>query len=193
MYRPIVSGAAGMQFALKNSHRSVMVMVGFSSISLSVQSMGFSFLRGAARRGVPSALPVLYWRQKGCGFMLYDIVKDLIVSAITSTLIFFFNGVISKSSARPNISQHPSSRKWVHRQFCVCSLLFPVFLVAFVRIPCSLHPVWLALVKVLCLILAFFCFILFWGAFDAAFAFYPKDDIAQVPSHNTADHGGNDG
>lgn len=45
--------------------------------------------------------------------MLYDIVKDLIVSAITSTLIFFFNGVISKSSARPNISQHPSSRKWV--------------------------------------------------------------------------------
>ena len=50
MYRPIVSGAAGMQFALKNSHRSVMVMVGFSSISLSVQSMGFSFLRGAARR-----------------------------------------------------------------------------------------------------------------------------------------------
>lgn len=125
--------------------------------------------------------------------MLYDIVKDLIVSAITSTLIFFFNGVISKSSARPNISQHPSSRKWVHRQFCVCSLLFPVFLVAFVRIPCSLHPVWLALVKVLCLILAFFCFILFWGAFDAAFAFYPKDDIAQVPSHNTVDHGGNDG
>ena len=39
--------------------------------------------------------------------MLYDIVKDLIVSAITSTLIFFFNGVISKSSARPNISRHP--------------------------------------------------------------------------------------
>lgn len=118
--------------------------------------------------------------------MLYDVIKELLVVAITSIVTSALAQLwhIVQTS---NASQPACSARHLMRQFYASALSFPVLLVAAFLLPVA--SVFLY-IKALCGIFAFLAFVFLIGAFDAAIAFHPDKKTGAVPAD---DHSGQQG
>ena len=122
--------------------------------------------------------------------MLFDVLKDLVVGAISSGIMFcahkIWRKMCSSDMRRP---QKRYSKKRIHNFFYGSVIALPLFLVAGIGIP--IPDGWIAVcmifLKVCCFLLALFAFIFACGSFDEAMSFYPNYDAIEVPTDESAE------
>ena len=109
--------------------------------------------------------------------MLQSVLENILAGiactllcALAKRIYLFFK------APSPDHTQHRASKKLVHRQFFI-SLFTMAFSFTFAFAIPNATPFNLAgVLRVSLLLCGGFGFIMAWGAFDAAFAFYPSDD-----------------
>lgn len=125
--------------------------------------------------------------------MLKDIITNIITTAIFAFLGFMLQVVVKSMNEREkneNLhSQIKHSRTLVKKQFFICFISLPIFVAIGVLILAPLSPKTVMdflfmSAKVVCFLVAFYAFIFAWGAFSAAFEFYPKDEILNSESNS---------
>lgn len=116
--------------------------------------------------------------------MLYDVIKDLIVSAISTGIIFILRRFLASVRSTPQ-KKNLYSPEHLICQFYISLVCFPLFLIGIVLIPSSMQ--WAVYLKVCCFILAFLAFSFLAGAFDTAMAFYPLARSAKKPANDESD------
>lgn len=115
--------------------------------------------------------------------MWYDIFINLITTVICAVIAAFGKYIWNRlKSARVDpIKPKQPNKKFTYKQFFVCFFLFTVFLSIGLLIPFDIAKPLTGL-KFSFLFFSMFWFILIWGAFEAAMAFYPEDEIVDEPS-----------
>lgn len=117
-----------------------------------------------------------------------SIIGNLIATGIYAVLVYCIKKIFRSQSAGQNGQTGKIARKTVlKRQFFASLILLVVTLSVFfsVTTPRLLHP--LSALKVLAGLIAGFSFVFTWGAFEAAFSFYPEDDVVSKPSEKKTD------
>ena len=108
--------------------------------------------------------------------MLEECLRELVVGLITTALSFLARKVWSFVFAPPESRIGKSvlySKKTIRNQFLFNLFAFPLLLIIGVSVE---HIGFLTMVvKSVALMLSMFSFVLLWGAFDAAFSFYPDE------------------
>lgn len=120
--------------------------------------------------------------------MIDDVIRDLIVGAISSAIMYMVHSLWKQISSQTGKTQRKFyNKRNLIRQFYLCTLSFPVFLMAGVLLPASPdnHPL-LPYIKVLCFLAAFLSLIFSLGAFDAAISLYPTEQEFKVPAKKTS-------
>lgn len=126
--------------------------------------------------------------------LLNDVVSNLIASAVCAFFGFIVSVIVkamnSEDEKEPLHKMAKYSHKLVKTQFYVCLVALPISVTVGFLIPTSLveHTlvrIVLMFAKVACFITAFYSFIFAWGAFSAAFEFYPKDIPAKDGTDST--------
>lgn len=113
--------------------------------------------------------------------MLENIFTNIIASVVCAVI-----AAMSRAIYQNLVSNHPTeasekanySKKLVHRQFVISLAVLAISL----PIACLLPPgtsTGAAFLKIFLFMIAGFSFIFAWGAFDAAFSFYPDDCCGQ--------------
>jgi len=77
------------------------------------------------------------------------------------------------------------SAKLVKNQFFICLFAIPILMICALQLRNNAGMVFIAL-KFLLFIGVGFSILFAWGAFDAAFSFYPHDNAVDVPSNSNA-------
>lgn len=116
--------------------------------------------------------------------MIDDVIRDLVVGAISSAIMYMLHEFWKQISNQTGKSHHKVySKRNLIRQFYLSTLSFPVFLMAGVLLPATPdgHPLF-PYIKVLCFIAAFFSLVFSLGAFDAAISLYPTEQEFKVPA-----------
>lgn len=125
--------------------------------------------------------------------MLQDIITNIITTAICAFLGFVLQAVTKSINEREkNENSHrrtKHSRVIVKKQFFICFISLPILVAIGVLIPTPLSPktgmdLLFMSAKVVCFLGAFYSFIFAWGAFSAAFEFYPKDEPSNLVSNS---------
>lgn len=113
--------------------------------------------------------------------MIEGVLQNLIASAIAGVFVWAVKKILNwiKVASVPAESGVKYKRKTVKGQFYFCMVATPIL----VALGFSASFVW----KTVAFICAFFSFVLEWGAFDAALAFYPVDEVVNVPADESAE------
>lgn len=80
----------------------------------------------------------------------------------------------------------PTPAKTLQKQFLISLFTLVISLPAAFMFPISKQPTLLGAIGIFLFIIAGFSFLIVWGAFDASFAFYPKDDGGDQKSADKA-------
>ena len=123
------------------------------------------------------------------------LIQDLISAAVIWVLSFAWRRLrrTIRSTGEDVPSQERMPKEKLHRHFLFWLFGLLLSTIIFFSVDGSASSIFLVFFKVFAGISVFFCFILTWGAFDAAFAFYPPDENeAELLTDKPADHNGND-
>lgn len=126
-------------------------------------------------------LCVVKCREKeDCATNIQNLLENLIAGVICTALCAFLKRVYVRIKAAEDDMgkpRKPSPAKAVRKQFfySLFSLVFSLPTAFMLPITRALTP--LGVLRILLLFIAGYAFLFAWGAFDAAFVFYPKDDI----------------
>lgn len=126
--------------------------------------------------------------------MIDDVIHELVIGAISSATMYMLHEFWKQISKQTGKGQRKVySKRNLIRQFYLCTLSFPVFLMAGVLFPATPddHPL-LPYIKVLCFLAAFFSLIFSLGAFDAAISLYPTEQEFKVPTKQASDENTDD-
>ena len=117
--------------------------------------------------------------------MSFDSILGNLIAAVIYAALAYLAKVIWKGimkSERENSAIKRGKKTTLRKQFFVSLLVLLISLVVF----CSIGPRQnidaLGVIKIFSGIFAGFSFLITWGAFDTAFAFYPDDDVISKPS-----------
>lgn len=123
------------------------------------------------------------------------LVNDLISYVVINLIVYVLRSVrkAHKASDKNLPAEKKTPKEKLHRQFLFWLFGLLLSTIVFFAIKETASPFAFVLIKVLAGFAIFFSLIFTWGAFDAAFAFYPSDDDGSnsLPD-NTADHSGDD-
>lgn len=112
-----------------------------------------------------------------------------IVSTAVCAIIRRFYLYVKSTEENLKPSQTPSPAKRLHKQFFGSLFALVVSLPAAFMFPISKQPDTSGFIRIFLFLTAGFSFLVVWGAFDAAFAFYPKDDSGkEKPPEQPSDH-----
>lgn len=116
--------------------------------------------------------------------LLDDVISNLIASSVCAFFGFIVSVIVKAMNSEDEEETFRKRAKYSHKlvktQFYVCLVALPISVTVGFLIPSSLLGdtllrIALMFAKVACFIIAFYSFIFAWGAFSAAFEFYPKD------------------
>lgn len=122
--------------------------------------------------------------------MFSDILHDIIVTLIVTGLGALYRGTrkaLSKNAEQPTKGSY--SPKLIKSQFWCSLLVYSLSLAVIFSFTWEFSFTWPVILKGLALILAFLSFVLLWGAFDAAFAHTPGDQLEDAAADREAEHG----
>lgn len=114
--------------------------------------------------------------------MFENIISNVIAGAILNACAWLLSRLwnhIKNVSSTPYTPSKHYPRKTVKRQFYICMVTTPLFYGFALTSPAGYAFPWYAF--------AFISMFLEWGAFDAAFDFYPPDDSVSIPSGKNAE------
>lgn len=129
---------------------------------------------------VLSSSHVVQYREKGDIKMdiqnfFTNIIAGIACTAICAAIKRFFL-YVKASEEEINSPKNPSPRKTLQRQFLVALFLLALSLPAAFMLPVSRRPTMLGFIRIFLFFVAGIAFLIVWGAFDAAIAFYPGED-----------------
>ena len=111
-----------------------------------------------------------------------------IVSTVVCALIRRFYLYVKTTEENITPPQIPSPAKRLHKQFFGSLFALVTSLPAAFMFPISKQPDVSSFIRIFLFLIAGFSFLFVWGAFDAAFAFYPKNDSGESkPPEQSAD------
>ena len=122
--------------------------------------------------------------------MSFDAIAGNVIAAFIYACLAYVFKKAFKALTQSKKSKPPAkeaSKASLHKSFLVSLFLFLITLVVF----CSIgHPTTLFIgsIKIMCGLMAGLSFLTTWGAFDAAFAFYPEDEVISEPSESNPDN-----
>ena len=117
--------------------------------------------------------------------MLRDVMVGVISTMISAVIVSRLKSLamfIEDASNSPP-SEHPMSKKKLYRQFIRCFFTFAISFALAIGIHGN-ASLSLAFLKIACGLIAGMYFLFTWGCFDAAFAFYPPDDVIKPPAND---------
>ena len=122
--------------------------------------------------------------------MSFDAIAGNVIAAFIYACLAYvfkktFRVLTQNKKSKPSVKE--ASKASLHKSFLVSLFLFFITLVVF----CSIgHPanLFIGSIKIMCGLTAGLSFLTTWGAFDAAFAFYPEDDVISKPSDGNANN-----
>lgn len=122
--------------------------------------------------------------------MLQNVLENITVTIIVTALLTFARWLfhsVKRFMQTPVVKQKYAPRMVVHKQFYFALLSLVISLVIGLSVPAQSPFSIGSLIKIPCLITAFFSLIFVMGAFDAAFDFYPDDETRdnKPPKDNT--------
>lgn len=109
--------------------------------------------------------------------MLKSILENIIVTAICTGIATAARRIyqyLKSNDSTGKQNQRTFSKKLVHHQFLISLFSLAISLPTALLLP--VETILTAFLKIILFIVAGFSFIFAWGAFDAAFSFYPGDD-----------------
>lgn len=104
-----------------------------------------------------------------------NVLENIFAWGITTAICTIYR-YIKAEEGNLNPPKEPSPAKTLQKQFFAALFTLVVSLPAAFMFPISRQPTPTGMVRIFLFIIAGFAFLFVWGAFDAAFAFYPKDD-----------------
>lgn len=112
-----------------------------------------------------------------------SILGNIVAAAIYAVLAWLARRLWrSLKKPRPVPAEKLGKKDTLRRQFFAALALLSLSLVVFCSIGSTSPAEWLGLVKVLSGLVAGLSFLVVWGAFDVAFAFYPEDQVVEEPA-----------
>ena len=122
------------------------------------------------------------------------LIQDLVSAAVIGMLGALFKWLRKSFAVRGKHMSVDSkmSKKTLHRYFLCCLFGLLLSTVIFCSVNSASPFSLLSCVKIISGLGIFFCVIFTWGAFDAAFSFYPPDEknsdsLPEKPSENRSD------
>lgn len=121
--------------------------------------------------------------------MIENIIATLICGIIASVTKWVYH-FIKSAECNPQPGNRITPKKTLQKQFFISLFIFPLSLSGAWAIPAD--KLILGFIKIVLGVFAFFSFIFVWGAFDAAFAFYPTNKVGDIPTGDTSNHTGDE-
>ena len=111
--------------------------------------------------------------------MSFDAIAGNVIAAFIYACLAYVFKKAFKALTQSKKSKPPAkeaSKASLHKSFLVSLFLFLITLV------------FIGSIKIMCGLTAGLSFLTTWGAFDAAFAFYPEDEVISEPSESNPDN-----
>lgn len=128
--------------------------------------------------------------RKEVNVLINGIIENIIAGCAATFLAAIFKKLwrflIKDISGSVPIPTKTNSAKSIKKQFFIALFAIPVFLICFIQLN-NITNAFLAFLKVFLLLGTGFSIVFAWGAFEAAFSFYPPDNYVYVPSNSDSD------
>ena len=118
-----------------------------------------------------------------------SIIENLVASLIFAVLAYLVKRIWKSLKSTKAEPEKTSSKLVLKRQFFISLFVFATSLIVFCSIGYEPIPDLLSMLKAFSGIVAALSFIITWGAFETAFAFYPEDDVVRKPPDQNAGSG----